>query len=93
MVVYIRNAAIINVFHVDSIIDFNTVNMLIICESIAFSWVCYFRVKSILTSRILILELDSTFLSLITTLASILNFFNTIVRYISSYFFKLNLDL
>jgi hypothetical protein len=37
MDVYTRNAAIINVPHVDSVIDFNTISMLITRESIVFS--------------------------------------------------------
>jgi hypothetical protein len=37
MDVYIRNAAVINVSYVDSVINFSTISMLIIRESIAFS--------------------------------------------------------
>jgi hypothetical protein len=37
MDVYTRNAAVIDVFHVDPVIDFSAVSMLIIRESIAFN--------------------------------------------------------
>jgi hypothetical protein len=37
IVVYTRNAAVIDVLYVDSVIDFNAVSMLVACESIAFS--------------------------------------------------------
>jgi hypothetical protein len=37
MDVYTRNAAVIDVFHVDSVIDFSAVSMLVTRESIAFS--------------------------------------------------------
>jgi hypothetical protein len=93
MDVYTRNVAVINVPYVDSIINFSAVSIFIIRESITFSWVCYFRIESIYTLRILILGLNSTFLSLITTLAFILSFFGFLVKYMSSYFFGLNLDL
>jgi hypothetical protein len=52
MDVYTRNAAVIDVPHVDSVIDFNAVSMLVTRESIAFSWACHFRVEFIRTSRI-----------------------------------------
>jgi hypothetical protein len=92
MDVYTRNAAIINVPYVDPVIDFSAVSILVIRESITFSWACHFRIESIYTPRILILGLDSIFLSLITTLAFILSFFDFLVRCMSSYFFGLNLD-
>jgi hypothetical protein len=37
MDVYTRNAAVIDVFYVDPVIDFSTVSMLVTRESIAFS--------------------------------------------------------
>jgi hypothetical protein len=92
MAVYTRSAAVVDIPHINPVIDFNAVNIHIACESTAFNWAYYFRVESILTPRILILKLSFTSLSLITTLASILNFFNILVRCISSYFFGLNLD-
>ena len=47
MDVYTRNAAVIDVPHVDPVIDFSAVSMLVTRESIAFSWACHFRVDRI----------------------------------------------
>ena len=92
MAVYTRSAAIVDIPHVDPVIDFNAVSIRIACESTAFNWACHFRVESIFIPRILILELGFISLSLIMTLASILNLFGILVKCINSYFPELNLD-
>jgi hypothetical protein len=74
IVIYTRSVAAINIPYINLIINFNIINIYIAYALTAFSWAYYFKVKFTLTSKILTLELSFIFLSLITTLASILNF-------------------
>jgi hypothetical protein len=92
MVIYIRSVAAIHIPYIKFMINFNIISIYIIYILTTFSWAYYFKVKSTLTPKILILELSFIFLSLITTLVSILNFFSVLVRWINLYFPRLNLD-
>jgi hypothetical protein len=92
MVIYTRSVTIIIIPHINPIINFNAVSIRIIYTLIIFSWACYFKVKFTLTLKILTLKLNFISLSLIMTLASILNFFSVFIRWINLYFLRLNLD-
>jgi hypothetical protein len=74
-------------------INFNAMSIRIIYALTTFSWAYYFKVKFTLTPKILILEFSFISLLLIITLTSILNFFSIFIRWINSYFLKLNLNL
>jgi hypothetical protein len=58
MVIYTRNITIINIPHVNPMINFNTMSIRITYTLIIFSWAYYFKVTFILTPKILILELS-----------------------------------